>query len=104
MTYNYQGVKYNKLENIPPQAINDYTKKIINESIKEIGFVFIDDYYNINCTDCNNCTYCIHCYKCNDCKYCYNCDRCNGCYGCYECISCDNLKDKNYHVRNREVI
>ena len=60
----------------------------------------IDDYFNINCTNCINsfccyssinCTNCFNCDYCTDCNKCFNCNSCKNARECINCVDCKNI-------------
>ncbi len=80
-----------------------------------------DCYYGLwmqqskDCIDCDYIHQCEHCYQVSDCYNCYelcysrDCHNCRDsyfmehCIGCQKCFGCLNLKNKQYHIYNREV-
>jgi hypothetical protein len=80
-----------------------------------------DCYYSYSINSCVNCLDCFRvrkselCYQCVDCVQCYgssylqDCDNCTqsmflkNCTGCKNCLMCSNLKNKEYHVENKQV-
>lgn len=80
-----------------------------------------DCYYSYSINSCQNCSDCFRarkselCYQCIDCVRCYgsaylqDCDNCSdsmflkNCTGCKKCLMCSNLKNKEYHIENKQV-
>lgn len=80
MEKKFQGVKYTCIEDIKKELgyLNQHENSITN-TIKEVGFVYVDDNYNINCVDCTGCFQCVFCGNCTLCINCIACDDCNNC-------------------------
>lgn len=97
-------------------TFDDYKKFIYYLLDNEIYIYTIDEYLNINCTNCINSTMCVsisdenncmfnNCMYCNiinpqiknnklyKCIGCNDCIKCNNCMFCNECIKCDNSND-----------
>jgi len=84
------------------------------------GAVYSEDcmygsaYYSKNCVDNLVTRECELCYECTDSRKLYNCMYCQDCYhcdhllfcydmhGCSECIACCGLRNKKYHIENKE--
>lgn len=76
------------------------------------GFLVVD---NKNAVDCIWCINCELVYECLDCRNCYNlrygqnCENCvdggflYDCRGCRNCLMCIGLRNKSYHILNKQV-
>ena len=68
-----------------------------------------------NCCDCSTCDKCELCFSCLDCLGCFDgiwlqdCRRvseslfCYDCVGCNHCFGCVGLRQKNYHLFNKQL-
>lgn len=62
-------------------------------------------YYSRDCVDCDFVFKCELCHQCVDDENCYNCDDCMHCYdckACQNCFGCAGLRNKQFHIFNKQ--
>lgn len=66
----------------------------------------IDCSYTYKSQLCYQCLYCENCFNCDFCQECNECMDCSFCYdlkGCNNCFACAGLRNKKYHILNKQV-
>lgn len=65
----------------------------------DCGFVFKCEllYECVDCENCYNCDFSQDCTTCTDCAHCYDCKSCQNCLGCA------GLRNKNFHILNKQT-
>lgn len=53
-------------------------------------------YECVDIRDCYNCNFCRDCINCTDCGFLYDCKGCQNCFGCV------NLRNKQFHIFNKQ--
>lgn len=99
---NYCGDDKNCYLDIAGEANEDCYYNLFTKFSKDcIDCTFVYNstlcYETLNSYDCYNVKLSQYCNNCSDLAFCYDC------IGCKNCIGCSNLRNKEYHIFNKQV-